>query len=184
MKKISRMTAILIAAAMVLTGSLVKARITFSSLEKKLETQFMEGTDRDGLSIASDMEIKLNVLKNTLTIADRMENLDNKKIEDARQAAEQFQNCESYNALNEMEQLLDASFDALTQDLKQADLKEKDRNYVLGFIDDYHAADHRISQDPYHDMMEKTEKKTSGALAKLLMKITFSHSDHYHAGGH
>ena len=181
--KINRMSAVVISLVLVLGGSFAKAKVTFSSLQNRLDTQFVEGTDHDGYSIASDIEAKINIVKNTITVADRVQGLDEDVIMEAKEAVETLENSSKINDVAERESRMDTALNHLLDKMEAAGISEKDRNYIHGFKADYKAADHRIKLDPYHEMVIETEKKTSGALAGILKTLTFSSVDVYRTGG-
>ena len=163
---------------------LVKASVTFHSMQRQLDTLFSEGVNGDGLSIAAEIAEKQSVVSNCITVAEQRyrDQVDAAVLSQAHQAVEQMTLAQTVQAISQAEAQLDQAFAALIHQLEGAALSAQDQRYVIGFQSDYAAAEDRISRDGYHQAAQKVQQECSGPLAQLLMRLSIGSLEMYQGG--
>lgn len=182
--KLTWKTAWLLAILLIFGSSFARIKITFGSMQKQLNTIFENGIDKDGFSIAYDINEKMNTSRNCATIARKYDSVvSDSLIDNLEHTADLLFVASSVKERRQLEAELDTAFEALTEALLSVSLSDKDAAYVTGFIAEYKASQDRINRDPYHEKALEIEQKTSGWFPELLQKLTGSTLEIYQIGG-
>lgn len=152
----------------------LKAKMTFSSIARQLDSVFTEGIHHDGLSVSHDLNEKQNIAVNLTTIAKRTVKEADDAVIRLTKAAEAMRAETDPAALAELEVQLDTAFETLLNKLESVPMSEKDSGYVQQFSVDYQACSDRIRRDGYHEQVRLADEQLSQFPASLLMKLTFS----------
>ena len=136
-----------------------------------LEQEFYQGAYQDGLSIQSDLEERMLLAQNLVTVARRYLDAEDPSIDQTLQARLDLENAqtpsEKYQANN---RLTDATA-ILYETLGNAPLSEKDQDYRRSLYADLLSRNDTISHDPYNRLALEYNQKLDGFPAALLAQL-------------
>jgi len=114
------------------------------------ESVFFEGANGDGLGIRRDLDTRLEVTYNLMTVAKRYLPADDANIRAVDAARERLQMSKNMNGLYEDSISLGENADALIQKLEGMAVSEQDVRYLRGFAADLRSTEITMAQDSYN----------------------------------
>ena len=167
-----RSVAALIMVLMILGGTLYGGHRSLMKLRDEAEAVFYNGVDGDGLGIQNDLNERVDLAYNMVTVAKRYLPEDNEavqKVLTARDALAAAEDPEGKNAANR--QLTEACIE-LYEALAGKSLTEKDEEYRQQIYQDLSSRNDTISHDGYNQVAENFNKTLQRFPANILGSLT------------
>lgn len=166
-----KIAAAVLAAAIILSVPLGFKR-TMSGFYNDLQNEYQNGEYNDGLSIQNDLDYRVELAYNLVTVAKRYLDADDPAVAallDARQALDDANDpAEQYDANMK---LTTASTD-LYEALGKLELSEKDEKYRRSIYSDMTSRNDTIGNDPYNQLATEYNQKLERFPANLLAPLT------------
>ncbi len=155
----------------ILTGTLLGSYRSLTSAKAAVEKQFYEGVDHDGFSIQHDLEERINLAHNLITIAGKYQ-VDGNKVYQARQALQEASTISQKYAANVA---LSETTHELYRALKDQSMEPKDEDYRERINADLLSRNSTISHDGYNAKaatLNQTFRQFPANVLRGLLRIT------------
>ena len=168
----NRKIAALLMVLMILGGSLYGGHRSLMKLRDEAEAVFYNGVEGDGLGIQNDLNERIDLAYNLVTVAKRYLSPDDEAVQKlltARDALSSAQDPKEKNAANR--QLTEASIE-LYEAFGGRSLTEKDEKYRQQIYQDLSSRNDTISHDGYNQEAEDFNKTLRSFPAGILASLT------------
>lgn len=156
-----RPVAFAVLAVVILFSCIVGSYRSVLSLRQQTEQVFLQGERGDGLSIAHDLEARVRLSGNLVTIARRY--LDDTRLTELQSAADALTAAQTPSEKYQANRKLDTAFQAVYESLEGQALSKTDSDYRIRLRADFHSRNVTISHDAYNGLAQEFNQKVLGS---------------------
>jgi hypothetical protein len=167
-------TAIVIMVVMILVSIPIGAQRSLAALEQKALDVFVLGESGDGIGIQSDLEERMDIAYNLVTVGRKYLSEKDPFIQNVLVHIDELRQAQGPSAKYQANAILNQAVTDLYQKLIQMDLSEVDRTYPRRLFDSFNSRNDTISHDPYNLYAAKYNQALKAFPANILSKLVFA----------
>jgi hypothetical protein len=166
--------AALVMTVLIVLSVWVGAYRSFSRMYDQVQTVFTAGAEGDGLGIANDLNERVKLAYNLVTIARKYLSANDAAIADVLKARDALVNAKDISDKYRANVKLTEATTTLYFALGQKQLSETDARYRVNLFNDLSSRNDTISHDPYNQKALAYNQALSAFPASILRLITFA----------
>ena len=155
---------ILVMIVLMVSSSLIMGVTQLNRMANDIHQEFLVGEKEDGLSIQHDLDTRVEVGRNLVTLAKKYD-IPTSNASDAIMALEQAKDIQEKYTCN---QNLNVEIQSLIQQLQEASLTTTNAKNLKEQISIFENAQNTISLDPYNTLVAEYEEETGGIVGGIL----------------
>ena len=164
-----RSVAIVILAIVVVVSVLFGSHRSLAALRQDAQDVFTQGEKGDGLSIEHDLESRVQLSSNLVTVARRYLDADASSVTGAEQAAAALSAARTPGEKYRANAGLDSAFGTLYAQLGEKSLSEQDARYRTRIQTDFQSRNATISHDAYNRVAQNFNEGVLGSFPAGLL---------------
>jgi hypothetical protein len=164
--------AALITVILIILSVFFGANRSLSALSAKAEKVFYDGEFGDGLSIQNDLNERINLSYNLVTVAKKYMDSDSSEIQAVLNARNNLFEAETTSQKSWANLSLTEAVTDLYNKMGQLDLSDTDEKYRNSIFESMKSRNDTISHDKYNQFADDFNKQISVYPAKFLAQIT------------
>ena len=155
---------ILVMIVLMVSSSLIMGVSQLNRMASEIQQEFLVGEKKDGLSIQHDLDTRVEVGRNLVTLAKKYD-IETGDANDAIMALEQAKDIQEKFCCN---QNLNVEIQSLIQQLQEASLTTTNAKNLKEQISIFENAQNTISLDPYNTLVAEYEEETASIVGGIL----------------
>ncbi len=173
--EIKKPAAIAVAVIMIIASILVSGGSSLRSQRKEVENMFFNGVSNDGYSIQSDLDAKIEVANNLVTVAKRYYNSSDTMLLELIEARQELDGAvevgEKRNASRKLDDAANSLIERMESD-STISMSDKDKKYCMSFKAELKSRNLTIENDRYNDYASRFNSTISTMPASIISTLT------------
>lgn len=158
-------------ALMILLSLFVGTARSLYPMRNAAQQVFFEGVDRDGLGIQNDLNKRIELSYNLVTVAKKYSESDTDAVKAVLSAREKLSSADSIKEKYKANIALTEATETLIEEMKSYSLSEKDEKYRKEIRDDLNSRNETISSDGYNAAASSFNSELSSFPASVIGRL-------------